>query len=274
MTERRTEGVVLPNTLSSVRRAFEVLDAVAKAPGELTVRELADEIGMANSTVHRLLQSLESLDVLTKDPATRRYRLGPAILRLALIGTAEFDLRSVALPYMHRLQDLSEETIGLNVRLGDMRVYVEQLPSKHYLRTTAVIGEPYPVWSGAPGYVLLAYLEDEEVDEFLDRIEIDPPTERAPASKEQVWEEIMKVRNDGYAVAVGANNPGLANIAAPVWNDKGVVAALSISGPILRMDDERIGQIKPHLLEHAAELSQQLGHHPRMDTPAKGDPQA
>lgn len=252
------------NTLNSVRRAFEVLESVAHAPGELTVRELAEKMGMASSTVHRLLQSLENLEVLSKDPTTRRYRLGPAVLRIALLGTDEFDLRSVALPYMHRLHELAEESVGLNVRVGDSRVYIEQITSKHYLRAAAVIGEPYPLFSGAPGYVLLAFLPDEEIDEVLDRVEIIPPTPRAPASKEAVWKELRKVRRDGYAMAVGANNPGLANIAVPVWNDRNeVVAAVSVSGPTVRMDAGMIERIKPQLLEAAAGISRQLGHRPQ-----------
>src|SRR5512144_268548 len=146
----------------TVRRAVHTLDALARAECDLSIRELAEATGVSKSAVQRLLSSLVETGLAVQDPATRRYGLGPRTLVLGTAYQRRIDLRSVALPHMTRLRDLTGETVGLSVRVGDELLHVEQVESGSALRRSFEIGRTLPLWGGAPSRLCLAGLPADE----------------------------------------------------------------------------------------------------------------
>jgi IclR family transcriptional regulator, acetate operon repressor len=248
------------NVNESVLKAVDVLGALAEVEVGLGARELSELVDTPRSTAQRLLQTLDSCDMVEQDPVTRRYRLGPRTVQLGMVGLSRVDVRTRALPYMTHLRSVTGETIGLNVRVGDARMYLEQLQSRHVLRAQAEVGQLYPLHSGAPGRVLLAFLDDDEIHRILDSTELVPLTGQTPLTAEHVLELVEQTRALGYAAAFQETIPGLNTIAVPVQDHRGsVVAGLSVSGPASRFDEAAMQEVRPQLLRAAEELSKELG---------------
>jgi IclR family transcriptional regulator, acetate operon repressor len=262
--------------IESVRKAAGVLRVLATQPGGLGARELAARTGTSKSTAQRLLQTLESTDLVTQDARSRRYRLGPLVASLGLTYLADVDVRAAALPRMERLRDELGETVGLTVRLGDERIYIAQLESAALLAARAVPGKPYPMWSGAPGRVLLAGLPDGEIKRILTQARFTAFTEHTPVRATDVRTAIQRARADGLVEAFEETIAGVNTIAAPIHDSGGaVVAALSVSGPATRFGSTEMFRARHTLLTSTASISTELGapRHPSRDLPGVPAPQ-
>ncbi|MCG0238101.1 MAG: IclR family transcriptional regulator [Firmicutes bacterium] len=230
-------------TIQAVERALDVLLLFAERPpgsGEelpgFGVTQIAERLGLAKSTVHRILATLESRGFVRQDPVTGRYQLGLKALELAGAYLAQDDLGAVAYPEMVRLRDEVEETVSLYVRDGIERVRVQKAEGRQVVRRVANLGERLPLHRGASGKVLLAWLPPAQLDQILHRI-----WQQTPFDVEALKQELAEVRERGWATSAEERAEGVASVAAPIRNRAGeVVAALAISGPVQRFDDAAI----------------------------------
>lgn len=246
--------------VEGLRKGIEVLDALSQRPEGAGARELADQVALPRSTVQRLLQTLEVCGMVEQEPVNKRYRLGRHVLQLGMVCLQRIDVRAAALPYMRSLVSRSGETVGLNIRIGDARMYVEQLESPHLLKAKAEVGQPYPLHSGSPGRTLLAFLDDDEIARILDAADFSPLTSRTPTTAEQVLELVREIRERRYAIAFEETIGGLNTIAAPVLDFDGrVAAALSVSGPTTRFDRDAMDEVRQPLLEASDAISRDMG---------------
>lgn len=244
----------------SLRKALLILDVLRDSDVDLSARDLAGRIGLPKSTAQRLLQALEQAQMAVQDPVTRKYRLGPHTLTLGMAYRDRLDLRNVALPHMRRLRDATQETVGLSVAIGDTRMFVEEVQSPSELRAHTELGQPYPIWTGAPGRILLAGMPEHELARVLDQASerawrsIDPPT------REGLVKALDLIRERGHDRARDETIPGISAIAVAVRDATGrVVAALSVSGPTARMTPEVMDGMLPHALDAASAISHLLG---------------
>jgi IclR family acetate operon transcriptional repressor len=250
----------MTETVGSVAKAVRVLQGIAAAGGGLGARELAQRVGEPRSTVQRLLQTLEATGMVVQDPDSQGYALGPLTLQLGMACLRRMDLRQEAVPVMRGLRDVTGETVGLNVRVGDARMYIEQIESRLQLRAKAELGAPYALHTGSPGRVLLAFLPQPEIERILAATAV-PSQGRAPKRKAELLALLAEIRASGHAMAFEETIAGLNTIAAPVRDHRGdVVAALSVSGPAGRFGAERMEEVRPLLLDAAEEISFRLGH--------------
>ena len=248
----------MTGTVESVTKAVRVLQGIAG--GGLGARELAHRMGEPKSTVQRLLQTLEATGMVVQDPDTLGYALGPLTLQLGMVCLRRIDLRREAVPVMRGLRDATGETVGLNVRVGDARMYIEQIESRLQLRAKAELGAPYALHVGSPGRVLLAFLPRAEIDRILAATLL-PSLGRAPKREADLLALLAEIRSAGYATAFEETIAGLNTIAAPVRDHRGdVAAALSVSGPAGRFGAERMEEVRPLLLDAAEEIGFRLGH--------------
>jgi DNA-binding IclR family transcriptional regulator len=245
----------------SLQRAVRTLDALARAETDLSIRELADEVGVSKSAVQRLLSSLLESGLAVQDPVSRRYGLGPRTLVLGTAYQRRIDLRSVALRHMVHLRDLTGETVGLSVRVGDELLHVEQVESASALRRSFEIGRTLPLWCGAPSRLFLADLPDAEVREILRRRRPAAVVPAAPPTARSMAAAVREARERGFAVAYGETIAGVNTVATGLTGADGRVAAtLSVTGPSTRWDAAAIEQWTPQLLETTAAVSDRLGH--------------
>lgn len=245
----------------TILRASALLDLLSQNGEDLGVREIARRLRLARSTAHRLLASLERVGLAEHGPVTGKYRLGYKVAYWAARSSRQSALREKATPHMIRLRDSIRETVGLSVQVEWARTYLAQVESPHDIRWTVETGRLYPLYAGAPGKILLAFLPDREAETILRTVPLNRFTARTPTAPGRIRAELQKVRRQGTAMALGEIVNGSATIAAPVRDASGeVVAALSISGPAFRFIEARRRAALPGLRTAAEELSKDLGY--------------
>ena len=244
----------------TLRRAVDVLDALARAERDLSIREIAEAVEVSKSAVQRLLAALVETGLATQDAASRRYGLGPRTLVLGTAYQRRIDLRALALPHLAALRDPTGETVGLSVRVGDELLHVDQVESTSALRRTFEIGRSLPLWCGAPSRVLLADLPAAEAERIVQERRPSSVRPAAPPSAEVLLADVARTRSRGYGLALGETIEGVNTLAAGLRGADGRVAAtLSVTGPASRLDAAGLERCVPPLLEVAATVSHLLG---------------
>lgn len=215
--------------IKSIKRGVDVLKSLAN--GTDRISDLCNELKMSKSTVYRLLETLESLDLAKQDPISRRYYLGPLVVELSskpLI--AHQNLVICAYDEMQHLRGMSRETVIIHVRIGSERICLEEVLSPEPIKYSAGKGSIAPIWIGSAGKILLSELEDYELQLILKNIELVRMGPNTITDKKILLEEIEKVRKEGFAVSIGERIAGAASISVPIKNYVCPVS-LSILGP-------------------------------------------
>lgn len=237
-------------TVRAVERALDIL-LVFTEHDSLSLTEIAQNVGLHKSTVHRLLASLEHKGFLIRDAATEKYRLGYRVLELSAKLSEQFDDPGMLLlPEMERLRDLVGETVSLYVREGHERIRIQAVQSRQEIRRVAPVGARLPLYVGASGKVLLAFAEESVVQAILHSPDWPEAMER-----EVFLRGLEEVRRQGYATSIEERETGVAAVAVPIFASSGrLLAALGISGPSNRLDVQRMLQIAPQLIESARRM--------------------
>ena len=218
----------------AIDRAAELLVSVVESTRPLGIGELSEIAGLPKSTTSRLVGALERRGLVQR-AGDRRVAPGPVLLRFAHRDSGD-SLAELATPALKALSQLSGETVNLGVPTPLGVEHLAQEDSRHFVGGTNWVGRRVPYDTTANGKVLKAF-----------------------ASSTAEGEEI---RARGYAVAVDELEHGLAALAAPIFGPDGdAVAALSISGPTIRLTRDRIAELAPALLEQAGLVSMRLGNH-------------
>lgn len=207
--------------------------------GGLTVSEVADRLGVARSTAHRLLQTLVYRDFAMQDEQ-RVYHPGP-VLQLAThsqSGTSR--LRAIALPHLERLVDLVGESANLTIRTGDTARFIASVECRQALRVGSREGMVFPAHRTTAGLVLLAELGPAELDELYDEARYaERPGERPDLPS--LRGRLGRVRRSGFALNNGLSERGVVAVGVAVRDAAGTaVAGLSVSLPSVRYDRDQL----------------------------------
>lgn len=247
--------------IQTLNRAIAVLDCFTLEHSELGVREVARMVNLSSSAAGRLLASLKEMGILSQNPDTRAYSMGSRVLTWAGVYTSTLDVRNRALWAIEELHKSTRETISLYVKEGTERVCVERLESQQNVRIVARLGRRLPLYAGAAGKVLLAFMPVEQQEEFFRNTPLVALTERTVVDEAQLRGELKRVREQGCAMSFGEWIDDAAGVAAPVKNRAGeAIAALTISGPIQRFNDENVALYCQEVKRVAARISEGLGY--------------
>jgi IclR family acetate operon transcriptional repressor len=242
--------------VAAVDRGAELLVRVLESKQPIALTELASASGIPKSTASRLMTALERRGLVEQDGPRGRLRPGPAILRVAERGLLERNVVEMSRESLDALGEATGETINLAVAGRDGVEHVAQVESRHFVGVGQWLGRAVEYHCTANGKVFLAFGRATLPEPPLRRLT--PKTITDPA---QLEAELETVRRQGFATTVDELETGLAAVAAPVRVAGGdVVAALSISGPTLRMTPRRIRELEPVLIEEARSLERRLGH--------------
>jgi DNA-binding IclR family transcriptional regulator len=203
---------------NSVNRAINILICLSK--GLDTVNGIAQQCDLKLPTTHRLLKTLERSNMVVYDSIKHRYYLGPLVNQLASDPvSAHKVLIACANDEMERLAEVSEETITLNVAIGDQGILLHEIQSTHVLRVafnTNIVGMLTP--SGATPKVLLSQYKDEDVEAILKRLNHYALSDSQHLSKEQFISELRLIRQQGYVIHYGEKTEGALAVSAPIHN--------------------------------------------------------
>ena len=247
-------------SIEAVDRAVDVLMAFTHAEPELTLAEVVDRTNLPKSTVFRLLATLRARHLCQLDPTTGRYTLGYEVLKMADIRSRQINFRRLVLPAMQELRDISNETIVLSVREGDERVNIDYVESKDPLRRVPEPGRRAPLYSGAASKAFLAFMQDEEIDAYLDRTELRQRGPNTITNRAALWKNLREIRKDGYAESRGEQTPQGNAVAAPIYDHTGkALCVISISYVDARFTTALRKRSVARLLDVARRTSLELG---------------
>ncbi len=250
-------------TITAVERTAEVLKAFARADTQtLGVTEVAQELGISKAVVHRILNSLRATGFIEFDSASRRYLLGPTALDVGLAFLRHVDVRDLARPVLKELSQQTDETATLSIRSDWQRIYIDQVTPERELKMTVALGRSFPLYAGSSSKALLAFLPQHEIDEYLERTELRPLTDRTITDVDLLHSELVEVRARGYATSLGERQSGAGSVAAPILDHTGhPVASMSLCGPVERFRDE-VDRAAELITERTGRLSRQIGYLP------------
>lgn len=240
--------------VQSLERAFDLLERMADAGGEVGLSELSVSSGLPLPTIHRLMRTLVACGYV-RQQTNRRYALGPRLIRLG--ESASRLLGTWARPYLARLVEETGETANMALLDGDEIVYVAQVPSKHSMRMFTEVGRRVLPHSTGVGKALLAHLPANEVRALLSRTGMPAATEKTITSPDAFLTALEEVRRSGYAVDDNEQEIGVRCLAVSVPNSP-TAAAISISGPAGRVTETMTEKTVPVLQQIAVELSEAL----------------
>ncbi|UXM91591.1 IclR family transcriptional regulator [Paenarthrobacter sp. JL.01a] len=253
----------MSDTLQSVQQALRILDSLQRKP-ELGITEVANELGCAMSTAHRLVTTLAEAGYVQRSTAGRKYRLGPAMLGANDAAAIEHCIEK-AQPYMESLRDLSGETVQLAILQKSSIRFVAGVESRNIMRVTSRVGTLMPAHATASGKLLLSLREDAELARLYQDGLGEPLTTAGKTSVARFLEEVHRVREEGFGQSLNEVEMGVAALAVAVNRPKGrVLCALTVSGPSSRFgaDDPAGDPIRAALLKelriHADRISDGL----------------
>jgi DNA-binding IclR family transcriptional regulator len=246
--------------LASVSNAARLLKEFGKGDREIGVSELSRRLGIGKSTTHRLLHTLTVERLLEQDAETGMYRLSLTMHELGASVQSAHDLHSAASPVIDQLRNMTKETVQVAVLDGRHVVYVERRESPQTIRLFGRVGHRNDAHSTSTGKVLLAYLPPHELDEIMLGWRLPRKTPYTIADHESLRRQLAQVRVQGWAENVNESEIGVASVAAPIRDTRGnVVAALSVAGPVQRLDGANLRRFTRHAVEAAAAISRRLG---------------
>lgn len=244
--------------VKSAERVLRVFEFLTGYPNGLTAKEISTNLGYAPSSTFELLKTLIENDYLVIDE-NKRYILGPKLIQLGVTAASYLDINKVAKPYLQKLMNVVEETIFLGVLSNEEVVYVDKINSYKTISTNANIGSRKPIYCTGLGKAFLAFMDEEESDKIIEKIEIKKVTPNTVNSKEELLDLVNEYRNLGYAIDDEEIEVGLWCVAAPIYDvNKMIVGAISISGPKERMIQKKELLIK-NILKTSKEISIKLG---------------
>jgi IclR family acetate operon transcriptional repressor len=231
----------------SLERAFELLEHLADAGGEMALSELTEVSGLPMPTIYRLMRTLVNRGYVRQEPS-KRYALGPRLIRLG--DGASRLLGTWARPVLAELVAAVGETANMAVLEGDEVVYVAQVPSRHSMRMFTEVGRRVQPHCTGVGKALLAQLPVETARSIMGRTGMPAHTPRTFTDPEALLAELVKVRQQGYALDDEEQELGVRCVAVPLTGAQ-TPTALSVSGPSGRMTPQVVQQVVP-LMHRAA----------------------
>lgn len=250
-----------PSHVQSLARALQLVDLLAAENRAMSLTEISKAIGWPKSTVHGLLTTLRDFHYIDQSPTTGHYRLGVRLFELGNVVARGWDIRTMALPAMQRLNNQLGEMVQLATEDKGEVLYLEKLDSTHMMRIVSEIGSRLPMYCSGLGKMLLAYKTPAEVKWILGKHGMRAMTSRTITSKEALEKELAKIRRQGYAIDDREIMDSLRCVAVPIRDRDGMVRyAISVSGIADRLQGAYFDKVLLALQATARDISFAMGY--------------
>jgi DNA-binding IclR family transcriptional regulator len=241
-------------------RTIRVLKAFTDEQPALRFSDLMAATQLPKSTLVRFLNTLESEGFIAHDRRSGYYRLGLELIVLGERALRQTQVHQAALPLLEQLAEASGETVDLEILSCREVITLASIPGRHVLGTGRFVGKRWPAHATATGKLVLAYLPPEQIETFLAG-PLESLTQFTRIEPEVFRLELEKIRSQGYAISREELELHLVAVAGPVRNAHGeVIAAVSISGPQVRLQEDRLAEYIKMVQETCAEVSRLMGY--------------
>jgi IclR family acetate operon transcriptional repressor len=244
--------------VQSLTRGLTLLELIADSHGSVALTELAQQAGLPNSTTHRLLSTMQQQGFVRQVGDLGLWTIGAHAFVVGSSFLQSRNLLALVHPVLRSLMEQSGETVNLAVLdLSDHQaVIIDQVQCTQLMRMSAPIGGKLPMHASGAGKAFLAHLGDEQVTALLHQKGLHYYTPKTLMSPQSLKENLALVRKAGFSFDDEEHAIGLRCVAAPIYDEHGeAFAALSISGPIARMTDDRITELGALVIREARQVT-------------------
>jgi len=244
-----------------LNKTFSILEVLLQQGSAMNMTEISKKLGLYPSTTHRILDTLKYWGYVEQKLDNQEYQLGLKVIELGMAKLHQMDLVKEAAPYLKELVKLCNETVHLGVLEKGEVLYLAKEESSQTIRMISYVGKRAPLHCTALGKVLLAFLPEEERKKILNQEKLPRLTDNTITDRNKLEKELGKIQIQGFALDREENEKDVCCIAAPIRNYQGeVIAALSISSPIFRIDKNAQNNLKGALIETSRKISKRLGY--------------
>ena len=239
-------------------KGLQVLEALARSPRPRGVSDLAKELELTRSNMHRTLRTLVESGLVRQDEEGGNYACTLKLFELGSAIPARADVADLADPVMLALSEQTRETVHLSALDGGDVIYLHKIDSTHPVRAYTTIGGRAPAYCVATGKALLAWQPDSYLDRYQDALQGFTPLTLTDLGR--LRDELAEVRRQGFALNRGEWRDSVCGIAAPVFGVGGrAVAAIGLSGPASRLTVGRLDDFAQQITAAARDLTQKMG---------------
>jgi IclR family acetate operon transcriptional repressor len=246
-------------TMQSLDRAIRVLDIVSEGDG-VSLTHISRRAGLAPSTAHRIVATLESHGLLQQDREQGHWLIGVKTFQIGSAFLRNRKVSQVARLFMRELMEATGETVSLAIEDEDNAVFITQFECHSPVRTFHRPGSRVAMHASAVGKALLSCKDEKSIRQFLERAGLPRLTEKTVTDPVGFERELQITKQRGWSVDDEERITGMRCVGAPILNEHlEVLAAVSVSGPTARMTSERLSEFGPIVKRTAAAITRAVG---------------
>jgi len=246
-------------TIQSLDRAIKVLDIVSEADG-VSLTHISRRAGLAPSTAHRILATLEFHGLLQQDREQGHWLIGVKTFQIGNAFLRNRKVSQVARPFMRDLMEATGETVSLAIEDDDTAVFIAQFECHSPVRTFHRPGSRVAMHASAVGKALLCSKDHKSIRRFLEHAGLARFTEKTIVDPVTFERELQIIKQRGWSIDDEERITGMRCVGAPILNEHlEALAAVSVSGPTARMTTERLSEFGPPVKRCAAAITRAVG---------------
>ncbi|MBL4941936.1 MAG: helix-turn-helix domain-containing protein [Colwellia sp.] len=248
--------------VQSLARGLAILTSLSEADSSLSLSQICEHVLLASSTVHRLLTSLEQQGFVAQDQHRGKWSIGVQAFNVGNGYLKTRDVAAIARPFMRDLMEQTGETSNLGLLDGATSVLIAQVECKEMMRMVATLGGRTPAHASGIGKALLSQQSDRQIKQLFKDENLTYLTDKTITKVVHLLTHLHDIKSRTYSIDDEEQSSGLRCIAANIYDEHSeAIAAISISGPRLRITDERVAKLGKCVVETAAAISEAIGGH-------------
>jgi IclR family KDG regulon transcriptional repressor len=244
--------------ITSVHKAIRILRVITQSSTKMGISELSVRMGMAKSTVARLLEILVDEKLLIKNNKTKKYHLSLLAFEMGSVVYNDIMVCQVSFPILQKFVSRNNVVAKLVLYDKEGSVVLLKLPLDHNSRIFSSMGKRLPYNATAPGKVMLAFQDDDEIERVIQN-GLKSHTKTTISNPDQLKKELAKIRKDGYAISDEEYREGFNSIAVPIYDFRSqVIAAISIVFSKDLLPSSKVKHIINEMIISSQLISEQL----------------
>ncbi|WP_017472484.1 IclR family transcriptional regulator [Amphibacillus jilinensis] len=229
-------------------KADHILEFLSRHNNPQRLSDIAKQTELTNPTALKILNTLLLIGYVQKDPDTKMFSLGPRLIKYANKSLHQISIKQIAQPHLEQLQKVTTETVHLGIYELDHIKYISKIESKKPVSLYSEIGKSIPLYCSAMGKAVLADFTDQQIEHYIDHNPLIKKTENTIVTTHALYQEINKIRTQGYAFDDGEHDFEVFCIGSSITVDGKNYGAISVSLPKYRLTDEILADLISNIL--------------------------
>lgn len=246
--------------IQAIDRAILVLKCFNEDRSELKLSEISDMLDINKSTLHGIIGTLKFHGLIDQNIENKKYRLGLDLVQLGESALKSIDIVGITSPFIEELNNILQETVHIGTLDGLEVVYLNKKESKQSMRIFTTIGARNPAHCTGVGKSMLAYLDEDVLNDIIPS-KLKRLSPFTITDKNELLNDLRIIKKNGYALDNEEFSLGLKCVAAPIFDhNNNIRYGISVSGPTVRMTDEKIQESIVLMKKAAKEISAKIGY--------------